>query len=236
MGLAADAVDNGAKAVEALTRIPYDLVLMDVQMPVMNGFECTRIIRDPASAVLDHRVPVIAMTAHAQAGDRDACLEAGMNDHVGKPISVPALAEALKVWLPASEERDQSRACAGRRFGDEEDTAVWDREAFMERIMGDEDLERDIIGGFRLDAENRLVIMRQTLAQGNLNLLASQAHSIKGAAANLGAHRLRNAARALESVAGSGHGEACRDGFCALERALSDFFDEIGRRHARPLP
>lgn len=236
MGLAADAVDNGAKAVEALTRIPYDLVLMDVQMPVMNGFECTRIIRDPASAVLDHRVPVIAMTAHAQAGDRDTCLEAGMNDHVAKPISVPALAAALKEWLPADEGRDLPRARAGERFGDNGDTAVWDRESFMERIMGDEDLERDILGGFRLDAENRLDIMRQTLAQGNLNLLVSQAHSIKGAAANLGAHRLRNAARALESFAESGNGDACRDGLGALERALSNLFDEIGRRHARPLP
>jgi len=100
MGLPADAVANGAEAVKALESIPYDLVLMDVQMPEMNGYEATARIRDPQSAVRNHDIPVIAMTAHAMHGDREKCLEAGMNDYLSKPVAPQALAEMLEKWLP----------------------------------------------------------------------------------------------------------------------------------------
>jgi PAS domain S-box-containing protein len=100
MGLKADAVANGAEAVKALETLPYDLVLMDVQMPEMDGLEATRHIRDSKSAVLNRRIPILAMTAHAMHGDRDRCLEAGMNGYVPKPVSPHALAEALDTWLP----------------------------------------------------------------------------------------------------------------------------------------
>src|SRR5664280_1022624 len=100
LGLRADAVADGVEAVRSLETIPYDLVLMDVQMPEMDGFEATGRIRDPGSAVLNHAVPIIAMTAHAMQGDRERCLEAGMDDYVSKPVSPQALAEALARWLP----------------------------------------------------------------------------------------------------------------------------------------
>ncbi|WP_201093697.1 PAS domain S-box protein [Thiocystis minor] len=98
-GLRADAVADGAEALVALASIPYDLVLMDVQMPVMDGLEASRRIRDPGSAVLDHAVPIIAMTANAMQGDREQCLAAGMSDYVAKPVRPGALAEALVKWL-----------------------------------------------------------------------------------------------------------------------------------------
>ncbi|RKT43128.1 CHASE domain-containing hybrid sensor histidine kinase/response regulator [Thiocapsa rosea] len=100
LGLRADAVGNGLEAIEALSTIPYDLVLMDVQMPVLDGLEATRRIREEASPVLDRRIPVIAMTANAMQGDREACLQAGMDDYVAKPVKSEALAEALARWLP----------------------------------------------------------------------------------------------------------------------------------------
>jgi PAS domain S-box-containing protein len=100
LGLRADAVANGAEAIKALETLPYDLVLMDVQMPEMGGLEATRQIRDPESAVRNHEVPIIAMTANAMQSDRDECLDAGMNDYVSKPVSPKALAEALDRWLP----------------------------------------------------------------------------------------------------------------------------------------
>lgn len=99
LGWHTDVVANGAEAVQALETIPYDLVLMDVQMPVMDGFEATRRIRSPESAVQNHRVPVIAMTAHTMQGARERCLGAGMNDFVTKPFSPKTLAEVLKKWL-----------------------------------------------------------------------------------------------------------------------------------------
>ncbi len=99
-GLRSDAVGDGAEALKALEAIAYDLVLMDVQMPVMDGLETARRIRDPRSAVLNRRIPVIAMTAGAMQSDREKCLDAGMNDYLSKPIDPNALLAVLEKWLP----------------------------------------------------------------------------------------------------------------------------------------
>jgi len=104
LGFRADAVADGVEALTALATLPYDLVLMDMQMPEMDGLAATRVIRDPNSAVGNHRIPVIAMTANAMQGDRDRCLEAGMNDYISKPVSPRALVDALNAWLPAEPE------------------------------------------------------------------------------------------------------------------------------------
>ncbi|RPI74519.1 MAG: response regulator, partial [Desulfobacteraceae bacterium] len=95
-GYYADAVANGREAVEALCKIPYHLVLMDVQMPEMDGLEASRLIRDPASGVLNPRIPIVAMTALAMKGDRELCLAAGMNDYITKPINPEELFNAIE--------------------------------------------------------------------------------------------------------------------------------------------
>ncbi|MFH1844689.1 MAG: response regulator, partial [bacterium] len=100
-GFSADAVGNGQEAVDTLSTIPYDLVLMDVMMPVMDGMKATQVIRDKQSSVLDHEVPIIAMTAHAMTGDRDRFLEIGMDGYVSKPIRPEMLLEALEQQLRA---------------------------------------------------------------------------------------------------------------------------------------
>jgi CheY-like chemotaxis protein len=102
-GFNVDAVANGKEALETLQKIPYDLVLMDVQMPEMDGFEATRRIRDPKSAVLDNKVLIIAMTAHAMTGDRDRCLEAGMDNYISKPIDPKKLIEIIRESLSFSD-------------------------------------------------------------------------------------------------------------------------------------
>jgi CheY-like chemotaxis protein len=136
LGLQADAVTNGVEALNALQTLPYDLVLMDVQMPEMDGFEATKIIRnyesgirnqereEPNEEVGDHSsftlhhshftlhtssfiLPIIAMTAHTMKGDRERCLEAGMNGYISKPISPQALAEMLEKWLPKEEDTEK---------------------------------------------------------------------------------------------------------------------------------
>jgi PAS domain S-box-containing protein len=98
LGFRADAVADGQEALEAVRRIPYDLVFMDVQMPEMDGFEATRAIRS-GSGVLNPNVPIIAMTAHAMPRDRQRCLEVGMNDYIAKPVALPTLAQLLEKWL-----------------------------------------------------------------------------------------------------------------------------------------
>ena len=94
----ADVMGNGAEAVEALASIPYDLVLMDCQMPDVDGFEATRRIR--TSTFSSRSIPIIAMTANAVSGDRERCLEAGMDDYVSKPVKMPDLEAMLSKWLP----------------------------------------------------------------------------------------------------------------------------------------
>lgn len=96
LGFEADTVNNGAEAVKALAATQYDLVLMDCQMPVMDGYKATRTIRDPQSAVIDHNVRIVAMTANAMAGDREKCLAAGMDDYVAKPIRPEELLAAIE--------------------------------------------------------------------------------------------------------------------------------------------
>ena len=99
IGLRADVVANGQEAINALRIIPYDLVLMDCQMPEMDGFEATRSIRREGSKILNPKIPIIAMTAFTMRGDRDKCIQAGMNDFIAKPVQQKELAEMLARWL-----------------------------------------------------------------------------------------------------------------------------------------
>ncbi len=106
-GVHIDLVANGQEAITALEQLPYDLVFMDCQMPVMDGYDATRRIRDPQSSVKDHNIPVIAMTANAMQGDRDKCIEAGMDDHIAKPVDPRKLRRALEQWFACLLPADQ---------------------------------------------------------------------------------------------------------------------------------
>jgi len=99
-GVTVDMVANGEEAVHALETLPYDIVFMDCQMPVMDGYEASRCIRDPQSKVLDHAIPIVAMTANAMQGDSDKCIAAGMDDYISKPVAPNKLQQALQQWLP----------------------------------------------------------------------------------------------------------------------------------------
>jgi two-component system sensor histidine kinase/response regulator len=99
-GILADLAANGEEAVHALETLPYDLVFMDCQMPLLDGYEATRRIRDSQSKVLDRAVPVVAMTANTMQGDREKCLAVGMDDFISKPVSPTKLLQALQNWLP----------------------------------------------------------------------------------------------------------------------------------------
>ncbi len=208
LGLRADAVANGVEAVKALGSLPYDVVLMDVQMPVMDGLEAARQIRSPYSAVRNHAVPIIAMTAYAIQGDREKCLVAGMNDYLAKPVAPLALAEMLKKWLP-----QETGKGAGRGAGPEPSRAgetppaapvIWDREAMMERMMGDEGLAQTILNGFLEDVAQRIDALKAFLAAGDLPGFERQAHSINGATAIIGGVALHAVVYAMEQMARGG--------------------------------
>jgi CheY-like chemotaxis protein len=99
LGYSADAVANGREAIAALSAIDYDLVLMDCEMPEMDGFEATMHIRNGDAGVLNATVPVVAMTANAMQGDRERCIAAGMNDYMAKPVQAQMLMATMERWL-----------------------------------------------------------------------------------------------------------------------------------------
>ncbi len=107
LGLEADVVANGLEALDALVGVAYDLVIMDCQMPEMDGFEATQRIRERERGT--RRIPIVAMTANAMVGDREQCLEAGMDDHIPKPVRMEELKRILSRWLPAGAMPDTGR-------------------------------------------------------------------------------------------------------------------------------
>ncbi len=200
LGLTADAVANGKEAVKALETIPYDLVLMDCQMPDMDGYEATRQIRNPRSPIRNHDIPVIAMTAHAMPGDRDKCLKAGMDDYLTKPVDHHALADKLEAWLGDPQRATRTRQPA---TGHEQAKIIFDRQAMLDRLMGDEGLAATVIAAFRDDMPRQVTALKELIAQGQVIQAGALGHRIKGAAANVGAEALREKASEME-MAGKG--------------------------------
>jgi len=199
LGYHADAVADGNEAVKALETISYDLVLMDVQMPVMDGFEATQRIRDPESSVLRRDIPIVAMTAHALKEDRDRCLEAGMDDYVSKPVAPLALGKVLGKYLsdastagPPDEDRTEPEIAA-------------EAPVLLERVRvvahGDVDFERELIETFLSDSRNQMAALGQAILGENWEEVRKRAHSIKGSSANVGAVRMQAAAGRLEQIA-----------------------------------
>jgi len=232
LGLSADAVANGREALEALKTLPYDLVLMDVQMPEMDGLEATRQIRNPQSAIPNRNIPIIAMTAHAMQGDREKCLEAGMDDYVSKPVSPKALAEALRKWLPGEDRSQESGVRSqneGRETGEARQPlpAIWDRAAMLARLMDDEELAETIIEGFLADVPRQIEALRGYLEAGDAAGAERQAHTIKGASANVGGERLRAVALELEQAGKAGDLESIKTRMDELAASFAELKDSI---------
>jgi PAS domain S-box-containing protein len=214
MGILVDAVTNGAEALKALETTPYDLVLMDVQMPEMDGFETTREIRNPDSGVPNKDIPVIAVTAHAMSGDRERCLQAGMNDYITKPISSQQLFKVISKWLPGEPAAPEAGTSIQRN---EPEPKVFDRAAVLARLMGDEELVQMLMESFLEDTPGLIEALRQSLAAGDASGAEHYAHSIKGASANLAADKLRRVAFEMEEALKNGRLDAARDRMTELE-------------------
>jgi signal transduction histidine kinase/DNA-binding response OmpR family regulator len=198
LGLRADAVANGVEVLTSLQTLPYDLVLMDMRMPVMDGIEATVRIRDQNSTVLNRAVPVVAMTANVQQADRQRCLDAGMNGFVSKPVSPDDLSAALEKWLPA------------RLLASANQPPIFDRAALLDRVMQDEKMASAILNRFLDDLPQLIESVHQQLAAGDTAASGLTIHSIKGAAANVGAERLRQRAQIMEDAADQGNLKALR--------------------------
>ena len=219
LGFEADAVSTGAEVMDALASRKYDLVLMDCDMPVMNGYEATERIRSSGRVDL----PVVALTADAMLGDRERCIRGGMDDYLAKPVQLQQLLDVLLKWLgPAASEEsgiENPAATAG------ETQPVFDEGSLLGRLMEDRGLAGKVIQGFLDDCPRQLAMLRERLEEADKEGTRRQAHRLKGAAASIEAGRLRAVALEMEQAAGSGALEEVRG---LLPRA----YDELVRLNA----
>jgi CheY-like chemotaxis protein len=228
-GYRADAVANGLEAIRALETTTYDLVLMDVQMPEMDGFEATKKIRDPSSAVRNHAIPIVAMTANAMKGDRERCLEVGMDDYVSKPVKSAELAEKIEKRLSSSVPVAPKPAPRPSPA----DRKVFDKSVLIEILEGDEDLCAQILGLFLEETSGQLKSLKEALDREDPLSLERQAHSLKGASANVGACRFRDSAARLEEIGRGKRLEGARGLIEELEEEFERFRESVQEETSR---
>ncbi|MDQ2800766.1 MAG: response regulator, partial [Armatimonadota bacterium] len=187
---------NGREALSMLERGRFDLVLMDVQMPEMDGFEATAAIRAGEAGTGAH-LPIVAMTAHAMKGDRERCLAAGMDGYVSKPLQVQELLDVIATVVPGLHE--DSASLVEPSAVSETHWAGFDREAALSRMDGDIGLLGEIVELFLEEAPRLLSLVHERLSAGDASGVERAAHSLKGASANLCASGLAAAAGTLEA-------------------------------------
>lgn len=214
-GLRADAVANGKEAIKALEIVPYDLVLMDVQMDEMDGYEATQRIRSGTVGALNPQVPIIAVTAHATQEDRNKCLAVGMNDYLSKPIQAQKLAAVLDLWLtnPLPNRGDISENMPAPPT----EHLVFDKAGMIERLMGNESMAKEVAEIFLGDMPRQFHELRNSLQTGDVKGVRNRAHAIKGAAANVGGEAMRAVALTIEKAGETGNIELARSRMGELE-------------------
>jgi CheY-like chemotaxis protein/HPt (histidine-containing phosphotransfer) domain-containing protein len=228
LGCRVHAVVDGAEGIRALERERFDLVFMDCQMPVMDGFRATQAIRareaaDPAAG----RTPIVALTAHAMPSDRQACLEVGMDDHLSKPFTRDQLRAVLQRWagpggpaagLPPASAAAPARASAGPPTLDPDVLAGLD-------VLADEPGFRDeILAAFAASSQRLVAGLEDALAAGDAAALARAAHTLASSSAQVGGLRLAALAKALEAAARAAPGEP-------LAERVAEVREELARLH-----
>ena len=208
---------NGKRALEALKKDPYDLVLMDIQMPEMNGWEATKAIRENEKTTGEH-IPIAAMTAHAMKGDEERCITAGMDDYLTKPIRIPELLAVVDRIVNRKAVAKGMEGVVNSRF---------DLTAALDRLEGDRELFDEMAHLFIAECPRAIEEIRQAITATDAKALEHHAHSLKGSSANLGATTVSCAAAALEDCARSGNLERAGDLFKSLERELDHLLSEL---------
>ena len=216
---------SGVEALEALRETAFDLILMDVQMPEMDGYEATRRIRQMEGRA--SRVPVIAITAHALPGEREKCVAAGMNDYLAKPVSLEQLGAVIRLWASKA----SAATTAGPDFLQGDDHHVLDRErvsSLLAITRSQEGFLDGLVRTFRQDVPSRLDALRAAAAGGDPNELALAAHALKSSSGSVGAKRMYSMAAALETSARDGRVDGAN---AAIEQLSAEFGRVIEAYH-----
>ena len=215
--------NNGSEAVTMIEEKNYDLVLMDCQMPIMDGYEATRAIRKEKRFT---NLPIVAMTANAMQGDREKCINAGMNDHVSKPISTKELFAALAKWIPPREKQAQKENVSAAGTKKEEvsipELEGIDIQAGLSVVGGNKMLYRKLLVRFFNDFVDISHEIKEALESGDKETAERLVHTVRGVAANVGAKDLASISEALETKIAKG-----KKGI--KEKLLNDFSDSLNK-------
>jgi two-component system, sensor histidine kinase and response regulator len=214
---------NGKKALEALDKDSYDLILMDIQMPEMNGWEATRAIRERERLSGGH-IPIVAMTAHAMKGDEEKCLASGMDDYLTKPIRTAELLAALD--RISSHKADSEVVLQSSPSPNSAGPAV-DLAATLERLDGDRSLFDELVEVFRKECPGIMGEIRRALVLQDAKRVERGAHTLKGSSSNVGAVAVSQAASEIESLASGGNLAAASERCAALQTEIERLFVEL---------
>lgn len=232
LGLPCEIANNGVEALDKLhhcpKHAPFTLVFMDCQMPEMDGYEATRLIRQGRAGEEFREIPIIAMTANAMKGDRERCLQAGMSDYLSKPIGFDCLANKLTQWLVHSGEDVAPLETTDSNFDTEWET--WDQDALLKRVRGKPERVGVLVGMFLEQAPEYLAHMERAIADRNSEQLTAVMHTLKGTAGNLGAQQLMKSAEIIELASRAdkwqkvtAYQQSVQDNYKQLEQKLRDY-------------
>lgn len=234
-GLAADVANNGREAVEALRLKDYHLVLMDMQMPEMDGVEATRIIRNPDSGVVNPHIPVIAMTANTTKEDHQKCIDAGMNDFISKPVQPDQLVSVIRKQVDVQKPDVRQKMTSKVKYEDSGSIKkVFDRQDFLSRINWNEEILKALISTLPAFLFEEISKLKSALDRKNAGDIRLHAHTIKGTCGSFSAERLCDTAYRIEEAAKEGLTdiaasmmEKLEQEAMALKLVLSEMFPEI---------
>jgi two-component system sensor histidine kinase/response regulator len=198
-------------------------VLLDCEMPEMDGYETVRRLRLDSTDKCNRGIPVIAVTAHAMGGDRQKCIDAGMNDYLSKPIEPDQVARMLSKWLDRS---DRPSHCGDAQHGP---GPIFEETTLLARLSGDRALAKQIIAGFLSDAPKQLEDLRELIEHNDVSGIDVAAHRLKGAAATVGAPGLSDLGARLQRVGQNGGAPSAPELLKALEKEFERLRTELVR-------
>jgi len=216
LGYKVDDAPNGQEAIQMMSKKSYDVVLMDVQMPKMNGIDATKIIRDPSSNVKRHDVPIIAMTAHVMESDKARCIESGMNDFISKPFHPDGLVQIIEKHCGIKMDTPEPAI----RNDDATRSQLFDKQAFLNRIDGDTTLYQKLVEMFLREIPEHLTQIQTAIQNKDASKIEFHAHTIKGSANNLKALDLKTISSDVEMAARENNIEKVAELFDSLKHGF----------------
>lgn len=237
VGMTVAIANNGKVATEMVNSGSYDIILMDVQMPVMNGYDATKEIRNNP---VFSKLPIIAMTANSLKGEKEKCIQAGMNDYVSKPIDTTLLYRTIAHWLPTRQttKPDNELIEYINKPGEKVETIVINDampnlnginvQSALSRLGGNQKLFRKLLVQFRKTHQDDIRTIREALQLNDHETAGRMIHTIKGAAGNIGAEEVCNASAALEAVTHDFKNGSVEPLLGQLEKAMELVFNSVG--------